>query len=358
MKIPIELASLPNEILSSWLIRNSIANGSDPGSWVSGIWFNYRAWTRDMDRHLSTDKINKLSKITSLSKEQIRNMTLEPIVENITSNYSLNPQKSWSYIIPTGARGTSTTNGMHFCTECLKEDTPYLKKEWRLAWNVACPKHKELLLHKCQKCDKTFAPHKVNYLDIQVFKCTHCGFDLRQSKTTVANSEVLVFQSKLNNVAFHNIFDTDFPIVAHTQEELFNTIRIFISFFKNLLRLDKRHLLFEKINFNDEINLARYQKGTTFEAMSSVDREQMLLMVSRLFEFTMDEIRQFLMLDLQITKKSLLSQILTTSRTINFLANDLDNGIAKIVLADRTSVIRPRTKDEVEALMEEISPYI
>jgi hypothetical protein len=179
MRIPIELEPLPNEILSSWLIRNSIANGSDPGSWVSGVWFNFRVWTRDIDRHLAADKINKLSKITSLSKEQVRNMTLEPIVEKITSDYSLNSQKAWPYIIPTGTRGTSTTNGIHFCKECLKESTPYLKKEWRLAWNVACSKHKELLLHKCQKCDKTFAPYKVDYLNTQICKCTHCGFDLR-----------------------------------------------------------------------------------------------------------------------------------------------------------------------------------
>lgn len=357
MRAPIELKPLPNEILSSWLIRNSIANGSDPSSWVNDIWFNFRAWTRDIDRHLPNDKINKLSKISSLSKEQIRNMTLEPIIEKISLNYSLNPKKAWLHVIPTGNRCTTKINGMHFCKECLKERNPYIRKEWRLAWNVACAKHKELLLYKCQKCDKAFSPYKVDYINTQIYKCTNCDYDLRLSDTSVAYSKVINFQNKLNDAIFIDIIDAGFPIVEYTQNELFNTTRAFISFFKYLNRVKKRHSIFEKINFYKELNLSKYPKGTAFESMSVIDRQQLLLIVSKFFTLNIDEIKQ-LLTSIHISKKTLLEQVFVTSRTLNYLTENLVNYNHKISLIDKTIKIKPKPKDEVEALMDMIRPFI
>jgi phosphosulfolactate synthase (CoM biosynthesis protein A) len=197
----------------------------------------------------------------------------------------------------------------------------------------------------------------VDYLNTQIYKCAYCGFDLRLSESTVANEEVLVFQRKLNNAVFYDIIENNFPIIENTQEELFNTIRIFISFFKALLWLNKRHILFEKIDLHEEINLSNYPKGTTFEAMSSADREQLLLVVLKLFTLNINEIQQ-LFIDLHIVKKSLLSQVLTTSKTINHLAKNLADSSTKRIYAGRSAQIVPKTKDEVEALMDEIRPFI
>ncbi|MFA6193004.1 MAG: TniQ family protein [Sulfurimonas sp.] len=357
MRIPIELKLLENEILSSWLIRNSIANGSEPSSWVSGIWHNFRAWTRDIDRHLPKDKINKLSKITSLSREQIRAMTLEPIFEKITSDRSLNPKKTWLFVIPTGNRGTTKINGMHFCKECFKEKTPYIRKEWRFAWNVACAKHKELLLCRCQNCNKAFSPHKVDYINTQIYKCTNCSYDLRLSDVIIANNEVIKFQNKLNDAVFNDIIDTEFPILEKNQYELFSTIRAFISFFKYLKRIKKRYTLFEKINFHEELNLSKYPKGTTFESMSVIDRQKLLLLVSKLFTLNIDEIKQ-LLTETHISKKTLLEQVFVTSKTLDYLAENLVNHNNKISSIDKSVKIKPRSKDEVEALMDEIRPFI
>lgn len=357
MRIPIELKPYPDEILSSWLIRNSIANGSDPNSWVSGIWFNYRAWTRDIDRYLPKDKIYKLSKITSLSEDQIRDMTLEPIIEKITHDHSLNAKRAWIHVIPTGNRGTTKINGMHFCKECLKDKNLYIKKEWRLAWNVACIKHRELLLNKCQKCNRTFSPHKVDYINNQIYKCTNCGYDLRLSDTTTVNSEVINFQNKLNDAAFNNIIDIYFPILELTQSELFNTIRILISFFKYISKAKKRDAIFEKINFYEKLNLSTYPMGTTFEAMSATDRQQLLLLVSKIFTLSISEIKELFVTN-NISKKLLLSQVSVISKTINYLAKDLIDSNKKISSIDKTVKIKPRSKDEVEALMDEIRPFL
>jgi len=357
LKIPIELNPFPNEILSSWLIRNSIANGSDPSSWVSGVWFNFRAWTRDIDRHLPPDKINKLSKITSLTPEQIRNITLEPTIEKISSNYSLNPKKSWLFIIPTGHRGGKRINGTYFCQDCLKERHFYLKKQWRFAWNVACPIHKQLLLYKCPKCNEAFAPHLINYQNTQIHKCAYCGYDLRLCTSTLANSEVLDFQEKLNEVVFSQKKILDFPLVETNAKELFYTIRILLSFFRYAAYSIKHKNIFKKFGINRKIDISNYSKGVSFESMSIQDRQQLLFITSRLSGFNLEEIEN-VFLDNNVHQKTLLNQIALNSKTINGLASKLPLTNSKIILQSRNKPIFPNSKEEVERLMNNIRKFI
>ena len=55
------LSPLTDELLSSWLIRNAIANGSDPAHFSAAIWGKWRAWTVDFDRQTPVSKIHSLS---------------------------------------------------------------------------------------------------------------------------------------------------------------------------------------------------------------------------------------------------------------------------------------------------------
>jgi len=357
LKIPIELNPFPDETLSSWLIRNSIASGSDPSSWVSGIWFNFRAWTRDIDRHLPLSKINKLSKITSLTQEQIRNMTLEPTIEKISSDYSLNPKKAWLFVIPTGQRSGKKINGTYFCKDCLKEPHFHLKKQWRFAWNVACPIHKQLLLYKCPKCNEAFTPHLINYQNTQIHKCTYCRYDLRLSTSTPANNEVLNFQEKLNEVAFSQKKILDFPIVETSTKELFYTIRILLSFFRYAAYSEKHKNIFKKFGINHEIAISNYTKGVSFESMSIQDRQQLLLVISRLSEFNLEEIES-VFLDENVHQKTLLNQVALNSKTINNLASKLHLTNNRIILHNRNKQILPNSKEEVERLMNDVRKFI
>ena len=357
MKIPIELKPFSDEILSSWLIRNSIACGSDPSSWVSGIWLNFRVWTRDIDRHLPTDKIIRLSKITSLSVKQIRNMTLEPIIEKIISDYSLNPNKAWFFIVPTGSRSGKKINGTHFCKDCFKEKNPYVKKQWRLAWNVACPIHEQLLIYKCQKCNEAFAPHLIDYKNTQIFKCTYCGYDLRLSTSVDASKEVIQFQENLNRVAFGDVSSIDFPIIKYSIDELFKTIRILISFFRYAIYSEKHKNILKEFNIYENINTQAYSKGISFESMAIEDRCQLLYIVSKLSKFNLDEIEKIFS-DNNIHQKALLNQISLSTKTINKLAKNLIYTKARAVLVDKSKSIKPKSKTEVEKLMNEIRKFI
>lgn len=355
MKIPIEPKPYHDEILSSWLIRSSIANGSEPSSWASGIWIEYRAWTRDIDRHLPTDKINKISQITSLTKEQIRAMTLEPLVENITNEKPLNDKKGWPFVIPTGFRGGTKTNGTHFCSTCLSKPDFYIKKHWRLAWNTACPIHNQLLTLRCEKCYHVFSPYLIDYKNTKVHICTNCGYDLRDSNVVKADKEIIIFQETLNDAAFNNTIDNSIPLLEHSAHELFLTLRTILALFRTINRLPRHHDIFAKL----DIPLFSFSSSSNkelFEAMDIKDRGSLLLAASRLLKLNIEEIKDMLQKS-NITYKSFTDNISAQSKTIEYLSKDLHINKKKSH-TNTYKEIKPRSKEEVEKLMDEIRPYI
>ena len=109
----------PDELLSSWIIRNSVAHGSDPMGWVYGFWGEWRAWTRDIDRDLPGDKAARLARFSRLSPETIRAMTLAPAVERMLGK-TPGVNQAWPWVIPTGRRNRSVVGGLQFCPECLQ----------------------------------------------------------------------------------------------------------------------------------------------------------------------------------------------------------------------------------------------
>lgn len=112
MKIVIEPQIYPNETLSSWLIRGSILNGSQPNNWVHLLFNDNRIWNKDIDRFLSEKKLVQISKYCSKSINEFKNMTLEPLIEKIFEKEKLNPLKSWSFVLSVGQRGLIKKNGV------------------------------------------------------------------------------------------------------------------------------------------------------------------------------------------------------------------------------------------------------
>ena len=106
MKIVIEPIIYPNETLSSWLIRSSILNGSQPSDWTNIIFNDNRMWNKDIDRFLQKEKLARLSKVSSKTIEELTNMTLEPLIQKIFKDEKLNPKKAWTFVVSTGQRGS------------------------------------------------------------------------------------------------------------------------------------------------------------------------------------------------------------------------------------------------------------
>jgi hypothetical protein len=149
MKIVIEPKTYNNEILSSWLIRSSILNGSEPSSWTTMIFNDNKFWSKDFDRFTEDKELIKLVKGSTKSLQELKNMTLEPLVKKILPIEEINPNKTWTFIISTGKRGAYKRNGTYFCPLCIENENSFnLRREFRLAWNTSCSIHKINLLQK------------------------------------------------------------------------------------------------------------------------------------------------------------------------------------------------------------------
>jgi len=356
---------LPDELLSSWFIRCSIFNGTDPIGFTESIWYNERVWTKDIDRFFPQEKINYIQRNTSLSVSQIYDMTLEPIYTELIKPKTINPKKYWQYIIPTGIRNRTKTNGLHFCSLCLKEPIPYMRKQWRLSWNCICEKHHILLQLRCYKCNKCFSPHLISYTDTDFTKCQYCKTSLVDTTCIPIKESVLELQKHLNNsLQKKTIADNRYPIIANEVSELFTTVRGFMLFFRDLVHTKNYHLyrdyLFKELSYQyTPIDRDNASQQSSIDALPVAQRYQLLDMVSHIFQFHITEIIAML-IRTDISKQLFTRSITLHSPTLIHISKSLKNRskIIKKKVIQSLSTHQPSTKDEVESLMEAIRQYL
>ena len=357
MNFAIEVHPYKDETLTSWIIRNAIANGSEPRSFAIAIFKKDSTWYQDIDRHLPLEKVMQLSKLCSLSPEEIRALTLESFIQRLShKSHEDNPYSKWQLITPMGAKGAIRINGFYFCPKCLAEDDIYLKKEWKLAWVIACPKHKNLLVLTCELCGQVFSPHKVTYEQPSIYICTNCGFDLRNSSFEDADYEALLFQNELLQIAFHGFTKTSFPIIEADEKDLFLTLTHFLSLLVHINHQDKYSEIFKLLKADNQYSF-RTSNNTTFTRMHIKDREHLLCVASRLFKMSLDEI-------ITLLKKVGMAQyrfkrtFKSISPTAQYILGHLDSTIIFKPSRTRPREISPKSKEEVDRLFDEIKDYI
>jgi len=356
MFFPIKLKPFKDEILSSWLIRLSIVNGIEPVSFANAIFNEHRFWSKDIDRKISDKNKRLLSKALSLDIKDIENMTLEPLIKSIVSDFKTDDRKMWLFVIPLGQRGGNRANGLHFCPQCLATKNYYLKKQWKLAWNVGCPIHNIKLISECEKCGKVFSPHLITYFSPKIYICPNCGFDLRKSKNKNIDKDILLFQEIINKSLFEGITDTKLPLVECHYKDLLITFRLFISFINHIYNRKKYILLLKKINA-DTSYIFKSQKGIPFEMMDINDRIYYMFLLKELFKIPLEEIKKVL-LKLNISSKTFCQISLINSPTIEYLIKYLQTGTSKSSIRTTIKTIKPKSKQEVDKLMLDIEKFL
>ena len=358
--IPIELKPLKNEILTSWLIRNAIANGIDPIGFTNSIWFDYRAWTRDIARHLPKDKIHILAKEVSLSFNELFDLTLESVLAPLSTKTGLNPKKSWEWVIPVGIRNRSRTNGLYFCPECLQEKPIFLRNHWRLSWNFACHKHRCVLQLNCPQCHTVFSAHLASYTNTDITLCQHCSFDLKKSSFHPSDrlaSELQEFMnSALENQSFpHN----NFPHIDSSVKDFFVTIRILIIFFRTLPRHKKtQYVLLRALGLTHLNPCYSPAKGNTIDSVSANERHYLFVITSRLFTLTLKEVI-ILFRKSGVTKEMISVRGIVPSQTITHISSRLSSKTRdNFTPARQEQSVQAKDKQTVELLMSDIRTYL
>lgn len=353
----VNLPPRPDELLSSWLIRNSIANGNDPAGWTGAIWPNWRAWTVDFDRAIPKEKLQTLSKSSGFDIAILSSMTLQPTIELILNRQSINQNKAWHWVIPTGNRNRTRVNGLHFCPECITKTPVYFKKSWRLAWNIACPLHNLLLVNKCQNCNATISPHLVTYQKSDTTKCFSCGHSLSLIKCSHTSSDGLFLQTIMNNALTYNR-EYALPIGANDCIELFDIVRFFMVFFQNSYKSSQPYkLLHSRLELDGLRNVHESKQATSIESRPVTERHFLMLATSRLLKLTQSEIVD-LFLDIGITQQMLM--IGKTNSKVIYEINSklLDMSRRSSSVTELARPIKARSKTEVDASMSEVIRYL
>lgn len=343
----------PDEILSSWLIRNSIANGSDPAHFSTAIWDKWRSWTLDFDRSIPSEKLELLSISSGISVSELYSLTLSSVIDKV---FIARPDilTAWKWVIPTGNRNRIRVNGMHFCPHCLASSPHYFKKLGRFAWNTVCPIHKCQLVSLCPQCNATVAPHLVTYDKPDVRFCSRCGFFLPNCPILDANTDALLLQNLLNR-CISSKPPYDFPLDICSVHELFEVVRFFMVFFLSLYKKEASAIVLSK---ELDCDLTKKKEKVMMEQRSNEQRHLLMVATSRILTLSEDEIIN-LLVSANVTQSGFMCDNHCDVSVLKDMKNCLPSikrkrSIRKIYKEE----LAPRSKDEVDELFKDIEIYL
>lgn len=282
---------LPDELLSSWLVRLAWGNCVKLNTFCTNLWGRYpNIWTQDVDRLGSEKVLRSLSQHTGTSRQRAFQTTLGAYEGTLYERHVRRGVSKW--IMPIGLyMRTRKRHGQQFCPACLAEDIqPYFRRQWRLAFVVLCSEHGNLLWDHCPGCGGAVSFHEGDYrkwnLDkaCPMTRCTICGTDwrdVRAPEVWVPESLLALQKSLIALLSFGYgqvagqilysllIFDGIHVLLRILQSEGYTS------------RL-RRYLNREDASF--EFGMWEKTNRRNFENFSVFDRAYMLLLLNRLLE--------------------------------------------------------------------------
>jgi hypothetical protein len=180
------LRPFEDELLSSWIVRAARKCADSPHTFASHVWGQLPVWTRDVDRCLLPKALGTLADHLGVTRDQATSTSLREFAERLGCS---NPMSA-GYIpglLPVGIYHRLRRRfGQQYCPVCLSTDmTPYMRREWRLAFVYGCQQHRCLLRDACPTCDAPLAIHRSPGLALE--RCSNCGGHLAiEALSTVA----------------------------------------------------------------------------------------------------------------------------------------------------------------------------
>ncbi len=197
---PVPVPLLPDELISSWLVRAALAQGCDPLALTGMVWPKWRAWTLDVDRVASEDRLLALSAPSGIPTGAFQWSTLQPTAQ-LVHGADLLARATWPWILTLGARNTRRRGGLQYCPHCLAEDAhPHYRLHWRFAWHTGCEKHGVSLLDRCWNCGSPLEPHRLLATDRHAGQCATCKADLGAAQAGRCHEDAMRFQQEADCV--------------------------------------------------------------------------------------------------------------------------------------------------------------
>lgn len=184
----------PDQTLTSWLLILCRNHGAKPQSLGHLLWPRCSIWNRDFDRTVSDSTLRAIAEVTGLSIEALESMTLREMVRR--SGHQQCSEGRQAGILPVGIyHRVRLAHGQQYCSQCLDQPVPYLRREWRSEFAVACRQHGILLRDACPVCDAPFIPHRNRSL---LRACCHrCLASLCDQPISEASDDLQCLQSAI-----------------------------------------------------------------------------------------------------------------------------------------------------------------
>jgi hypothetical protein len=198
---PVHTELLPDESISSWLIRCALENGCDPLVLTGVVWPRWRVWTTDIDRGIPEERLQKICSLSGIERNLIQRAALSEQICLLLPG-GLPKHGVWPWVQGLGARNRRYRGGLQYCPCCLAGDSkPYFRRHWRFSWNTGCLLHNVRLIDQCPRCLKPLQPHCLEAIQsTRLSVCVSCGFDLRHSPTEKVLPDAQSFQGRATYV--------------------------------------------------------------------------------------------------------------------------------------------------------------
>lgn len=182
---PIRYKPLPDELLSSWLMRLAHGHGQKVQTFCNLIFGNQRqVWNRDIDRLGPAWLIEELAASTGTHLDRARLTTLRGFEGTLFRSFKTSGHLPWIQTLQMYHRKREGF-GMQFCPLCLAESNPpYFRRSWRISFKTVCTKHQVAMLDRCPACQHAIAFHRIEMGKAEhdhlpsMRHCHACGFDL------------------------------------------------------------------------------------------------------------------------------------------------------------------------------------
>ena len=185
--LPVHPKPLPDELLTSWIVRVAEANGAKLHTLSRFLFGNHdrSPWVRDVARSGPVWITDKMAEVTGASTAQAVATTLADYVGVVFSARQTSGQLRW--LLPAKIRSSNRLGySVQFCPECLAQDKiPYFRRKWRIGFYTFCPSHGVALYDCCPKCGAPIVIHRRDFsVDIgragKITQCHVCGGDMRR----------------------------------------------------------------------------------------------------------------------------------------------------------------------------------
>lgn len=316
--IPVEL--LPDELLSSWLVRTALANGCDPLMFTGAIWPRWRVWTGDVDRYPPADRLVVVSKMSNIPVEALEASTLSPTVRRILG---VLPRKdsTWPWILAVGARNRRRSGGLQYCPVCLSEDAkPYFRLQWRLAWHTGCEKHGCQLEDRCPGCGAPIEPHRQSAENGSMGHCSTCRASLSDVDLTPLPlpGQALKFQSVADEAAAGGA--TWFDGAEVGCGDWFALARFYTGLVRRIARHESAWLM--KVGQTLDIQCEALIDSPPLELLRTHDRALLFDGVSRLLDVHGEQLR-CLLVEADVSKQAFFPKGTTIPTVLAGIAGEL-----------------------------------